>query len=181
MGAGFYSISGRALRREVWAILAALLFLAASVTAAEEVRYVPQIGLTDLEPRKVAWRPDDDDTLMVVNDHGRIDLFDIADPNRPIKTAEIFAGAADASFSPDGALIASKSGSAAPVYSGTGAERSSTVRRSESWWAERRAQAVSTVERAFRRGPSGRQTADAGTPWRGGPQAFWSRWFLLPT
>ncbi len=64
-----------------------------------------QLGLTNLEPREVAFDPCDGTRLMVVNISGRIDLFDIANPDRPIKTAELFAGAWDAAFEPIGGRI----------------------------------------------------------------------------
>jgi WD40 repeat protein len=50
----------------------------------------------------VVFAPDDDTLLMVVNDHGRIDIFDISNPGRPVKITEIAASAADAAFTPKG-------------------------------------------------------------------------------
>jgi hypothetical protein len=46
--------------------------------AVEDTRFVPQLELTDLQPVKVTFAPDDDTLLMVVNAHGRIDIFDAA-------------------------------------------------------------------------------------------------------
>ena len=63
---------------------------------AEEIRYVPQLGLTELAPEKVSFNPRDAQTLMVVNRNGRIDLIDVSNPDRPIKMLEIRAGASDA-------------------------------------------------------------------------------------
>jgi|HubBroStandDraft_1064217.scaffolds.fasta_scaffold00077_45 hypothetical protein len=70
--------------------------------ATEPFRIVPQLELTDLHPKKVAFAPDDDTLLMVVNDNGRIDIFDISNPGRPVKITEIGAGAEDAAFTPKG-------------------------------------------------------------------------------
>jgi hypothetical protein len=76
------------------AIKAALTLFALAVTlvgnslngaAREEIRYVPQLELTDLRPRTVSFCPDDETLLLVVNDHGRLDLFDLSNPGRPVK------------------------------------------------------------------------------------------------
>src|SRR5215470_5450856 len=81
------------------ATLAGKLALGAAV---EDVRFVPQLQLTDLRPIKVAFAPDDGSLLVVVNSYGRIDLFDISNPGRPAKITEIAAAARDAAFSPQG-------------------------------------------------------------------------------
>jgi WD40 repeat protein len=86
---------------------ATLLTLIANPAVAEEIRYVPQLGLTSLEPIKVEFRPGDPETLLVVNQSGRIDLFDISNPDRPNKSHEIWASAVDAAFSPSGDRIVS--------------------------------------------------------------------------
>src|SRR5260370_1384058 len=79
------------------------LFGSSRPSAANElIRYVPQLELTDLSPVKVVFAPDDDTLLMVVNSHGRVDIFDISNPGRPVKITEIAAGAADAAFTPKG-------------------------------------------------------------------------------
>jgi WD40 repeat protein len=70
--------------------------------ARETPRFVPQLALTELQPQKVAFAPDDATLLMVVNESGRIDLFDISNPNRPVKITEIAAAAKDAAFTPKG-------------------------------------------------------------------------------
>jgi WD40 repeat protein len=70
-------------------------------------RFVPQLALTDLSPRKVAFAPGEATLLMVVNRHGWIDLFDVTNPGRAVKVTETFAGASDAGFSPDGTRIVS--------------------------------------------------------------------------
>ena len=58
--------------------LAAFVVLAIpSHAQAEKLRLVPQLGLTSLNPVQVMFRLGDDTTLMVVNQFGRIDLFDI--------------------------------------------------------------------------------------------------------
>jgi hypothetical protein len=52
-------------------------FVEAVLAAAREApRLVPQLALTDLDPIKVAFAPDDATLLMSVNSNGRIDLFD---------------------------------------------------------------------------------------------------------
>jgi WD40 repeat protein len=77
-------------------------FLCTGAAAREIPRFVPQLALTDLQPQKVAFAPDDPTTLMSVNLSGRIDLFDISNPGRPVKMTEIGAAANDAAFSPKG-------------------------------------------------------------------------------
>ena len=89
------------------ALAATLVGGSASIRAAERARLVPQLELTDFSPGKVAFAPNDGKSLLVVNQTGRIDLFDISNPGRPAKTTEITADANDAAFSPDGARIVS--------------------------------------------------------------------------
>src|SRR5215470_10124516 len=73
-------------------MLAATLFARTAASATfEDTRFVAQLELTDLQPRKVAFAPDDASLLLVVNDHGRIDLIDISNPGRPAKITEIAA------------------------------------------------------------------------------------------
>src|SRR5215468_10791999 len=79
---------------------AALVGLCASAAAGEMLRFVPQLALTDLRPQRVAFAPDDPTLLMSVSDNGRIDIFDISNPDRPLKITEIWAGANDAAFAP---------------------------------------------------------------------------------
>ena len=83
------------------------LALASTASAQSEKRYVPQLGLSVLSPKKVAFHLSRDDLLLVVNDDGRIDLLNIPDPNRLLKIGEIFASATDAAFSPKGDWIVS--------------------------------------------------------------------------
>ena len=83
--------------------LAGIAALTAPGAAREAPRYVPQLALTDLQPVKVAFVPDDATLLMVVNRYGRIDLFDLSNPDRPVKVTEMFAAANDAVFMPKGA------------------------------------------------------------------------------
>jgi len=128
-----FSATGTPVR---WPLL--LLLLAGSLCSApaqaNEVRFVPQLGLTDSHPVKVAFSPQDADLLMVVNGGGRIDPFDISatalearftsrvnadgldasyiydihNLARPIRTVvEVLAGARDAAFSPAGTRIIS--------------------------------------------------------------------------
>jgi hypothetical protein len=81
--------------------LAAIVLASSSPTAArEEIRYVPQLELSDLQPVQVSFRPDDETLLLVVNEHGRIDLFDLSNPGRPSKITEIATNAIAAAFTP---------------------------------------------------------------------------------
>lgn len=89
--------------------LVVALTTAISVPADERVRFVPQLELTDSSPRKVSFAPDDGVLLLVVNNHGRIDVLELSNPGRPVKIAEIFAGALDAAFVPMGTPRESKS------------------------------------------------------------------------
>jgi hypothetical protein len=82
------------------ALAATLAGRSAPSTAVEDARIVPQLEITDLQPDKVAFAPDDGTLLMVVNRHGRIDLFDISNPGRPAKITEIAAAGSDAAFTP---------------------------------------------------------------------------------
>jgi WD40 repeat protein len=82
--------------------VAGMALLCAAADLREAPRFVPLLGLTDLEPRKVTFAPGDATLLMVVNQSGRIDLFDIGNPGRPVKITEIGADASDAAFTPKG-------------------------------------------------------------------------------
>jgi WD40 repeat protein len=83
--------------------LAVIVLASSSPTAArEEIRYVPQLELTDLQPVQVSLCPDDETLLLVVNLYGRIDLFDLSNPGRPSKITEIASNAAAAAFTPKG-------------------------------------------------------------------------------
>jgi hypothetical protein len=92
------------------ALLALLLVIAlpGQPAAAEQQRYVPQLGLVSLEPLHVEFSPVDPNLLLVVNIGGWIDLLDIGDTRSPVKTTEIFASAATATLSPDGTRIVSR-------------------------------------------------------------------------
>jgi hypothetical protein len=94
--------------------------------AREEIRYVPQLELTDLRPIKVSFSPDDNTLLVVVNRNGRIDLFDLSNPGRPVKITEIAANAQDAIFS-HGGIKSRSSPAASTAASGYG--RSTASRR----------------------------------------------------
>lgn len=80
----------------------AMTVLASSspIAAREEIRYVPQLELTDLQPEQVLFCPDDETLLLVLNSHGRIDLFDLSNPGRPVKITEIATNAQAAAFTP---------------------------------------------------------------------------------
>ena len=86
----------------LFSVVASLFGSSGPSAANEAIRFVPQLELTDLSPVKVVFAPDDDTLLMVVNSHGRVDIFDISNPGRPVKITEIAAGAADAAFTPKG-------------------------------------------------------------------------------
>src|SRR5262245_44226356 len=88
--------------RRIALALSGLAVLAAAAGAREMPRFVPQLALTDLDPQQAAFAPDDATLLLVVNGHGRIDLFDISNPGRPVKITEIGAAASDAAFTPKG-------------------------------------------------------------------------------
>jgi WD40 repeat protein len=92
-----------------WRVLAVLLVILGRLgpsAASEPLRLVPQLALTDLHPHKLAFAPGDETLLMVVNDDGRIDVFDLGNPALPAKITEIEAGAADAAFVPGAATRA---------------------------------------------------------------------------
>jgi WD40 repeat protein len=93
--------------RAVAFTLAGLVALCLPAAARDARRFVPQLALTDLSPRKVAFAPGDAALLIFVNQHGRIDLFDVSNPGRVLKVTEVLAGAKDAAFSPDGTRIVS--------------------------------------------------------------------------
>ena len=73
----------------------------------QDVRFVPQPNLTELSPQFVTFHPSEANVIMVVNRDGRIDVLDIRDRNRPVKTLEIPTTARTAAFSPDGSQIVS--------------------------------------------------------------------------
>src|SRR3954470_16076474 len=95
-------ISGR-LRRAALGIVALLLITAGfswlQAGFAETHRFLPQLSITDLSPRKVMFAPSDDNLLLVVNETGRINVFDLRNPCAPTKITEIYAGATDAAIS----------------------------------------------------------------------------------
>ena len=88
--------------RTIALAFAGMAVLCLVAAARETPRLVPQLELTDLEPQKLAFAPDDATLLMVVNESGRIDLFDIGNPGRPVKITEIGAAARAAAFAPKG-------------------------------------------------------------------------------
>src|SRR5260370_2985032 len=86
-------------------ILALVVVLLGECTlgiAQDKFRFVPQLQLTDLKPVAVSFAPDDGTLLLVLNKHGRIDVFDLSNPGRPVKITEIAAGAECAAFTPKG-------------------------------------------------------------------------------
>jgi WD40 repeat protein len=85
----------------VLTLLAALVGMSSCARAGEisdAIRIVPQLELTDLHPVKVAFAPDDDALLLIVNINGRVDIFDVSNPGAPAKITEILANANDAAF-----------------------------------------------------------------------------------
>jgi len=85
----------------VVALLLSLLtaFAVPAAETAQELRFVPQLALTDFQPRKVMYAPGDASLLLVVNVRGRLDLFDLSG-TEAVKIAEIVANAEDAAFGP---------------------------------------------------------------------------------
>jgi WD40 repeat protein len=88
--------------RTIALAFAGMMVLCATTAARETPRFVPQLVLTDLQPRKVRSAPDQLALLMVVNASGRIDLFDVSNLGRPVKITEIAAAAQDAALTPKG-------------------------------------------------------------------------------
>ena len=100
--------SARAFRRPIVALLTFVAALLCAVPAtARNDRLVPQPVLTSVNPRLVLFHPNEQDTLMVLNWDGRIDILNIRDWESPVKTAEILAAATTAAFSPDGTQLVS--------------------------------------------------------------------------
>ena len=91
---------------------AIMVFLITTPTPAPSdpnVVHIPQLTLTDLRPQVAVFHPRDNSRILVVNDVGRIDVFNIGDWANPTKEVEIWAGARAAAFSPNGELIVSGS------------------------------------------------------------------------
>src|SRR5215471_764702 len=86
----------------LFVLVVVLLVKSIPSIAQEKIRFVPQLELTDLNPATVSFAPDDGTLLLVINYHGRIDLFDLSNPGRPVKITEIVAGAKNAAFTPKG-------------------------------------------------------------------------------
>ena len=78
-----------------------------TLTAMEDVRFVPQLSLTVLSPDSVAFHPRDNNLLMVLNESGRIYVLDVSALERPIKKVEIPSWALAAAYSPNGRRIVS--------------------------------------------------------------------------
>ena len=72
----------------------------------QSVRFVPQVSVGTIAPRFLEFRPNHH-SLLVLNRYGRIDVLDLKDWNRPVKTIEINTGARTVAFGPDGSLIVS--------------------------------------------------------------------------
>ena len=89
--------------RAVFVTLLLLAGAACKESPREDVRIVPQ--LNPARPRRVAFAPDREDRLLVLESTGLIGVWDIRDPKQPVRTAWIPAGAIDASFAPDGTEI----------------------------------------------------------------------------
>ena len=91
-------------------LTSAVSICAALPSAADDVRFVPQPSLTDLNPISVKFHPTENDTIMVTNEGGRIDILDIGNWKNgldPLKRLEFFGAAQATAFSPDGAHIVS--------------------------------------------------------------------------
>jgi WD40 repeat protein len=90
-----------AITLAVLTVLVGLWQSARAIGWSNDIRFVPQLEITDLHPVQVRFAPNEDDALlMVVNQNGRIDVLDISNPDAPVKVTEIQAGAADAGFTP---------------------------------------------------------------------------------
>jgi hypothetical protein len=72
----------------IFALAMIILAISSPIAAREEVRYVPQLELTDLQPQQVLFCPDDETLLLVLNRDGRIDLFDVSNPGRAVKICD---------------------------------------------------------------------------------------------
>ena len=83
-------------------VLANMTLFICAAAAQKEISYVPQLDLTDLEPRRVAFCPDDETLILVLNLNGRVDLFDVSNPRQPVKVAEIGSDVRAATFTPKG-------------------------------------------------------------------------------
>ena len=73
-----------------------------SVALGSDERFVPQHHITNFSPAIVRFHPKDHNFLMVLNNDGRIDLFDIRNWEKPIKFFELSATANYASFDKHG-------------------------------------------------------------------------------
>lgn len=86
-------------------VLVAISILIGTLTAVADPvqrsspRIVPQLEVTRLTPRIVRFTPDGNDLVLVLNNSGRIDVFDITNPQQPIKLVELFGNFLDAIFS----------------------------------------------------------------------------------
>ena len=84
-----------------------VLVLSALPAIADNIRLVPQPSVTDLLPNSVTFHPTANNTIMIQNLRGRIDILDISNWQKPIKTLEIASSATSAAFSPDGKFMVS--------------------------------------------------------------------------
>ena len=69
----------------------------------EDVRIVPQVK--PIQPRRVAFAPNDENRLLVLEAAGLVGVWDIRDVDKPVRTAWIPAAAIDACFSADGTEV----------------------------------------------------------------------------
>ena len=103
-------------RRPAFLLLTVVISAISVFPAIADVRFVPQLTLTDLDPVTVAFHPTNSNVLMVLNQDGRIDILNLdwgikfsdnCTCERPIKTLEFPSGALAAAFSPKGKYIVS--------------------------------------------------------------------------
>ena len=103
-------------RHPAFLLLTVVISAISVFPAIADVRFVPQLTLTSLDPVTVAFHPTNSNVLMVLNRDGRIDILNLdwginysdnCTCERPIKRLEISSGAHAAAFSPDGKYIAS--------------------------------------------------------------------------
>ncbi len=87
--------------------LSIAFLLIVSPLYSDDIRFVPVHELTNFRPMDAIYHPRDNHRLMVLNQGGRVDIFDINIWSEPKKILEIPTGAYTVAFSPDGKQIVS--------------------------------------------------------------------------
>ena len=80
-------------------VLAAGAFVSGCQGPAGQVQIVPQLAVSDLQPRAVAFTAAND-LVVALNENGRVDVLDVSDPDSPVKLGERFADASALAVSP---------------------------------------------------------------------------------